>query len=48
MGAKNSLDNEIRSGKITKEEKKLTILVISMLTVVIALYSIIPLAWNLT
>jgi len=47
MDTKKSLNNEIGSGKVTGEEKKLTILVISMFTIVLALYGIIPFAWNL-
>ena len=48
MDTKKSHSNEIGNGDVTGEEKKLTILVISMLTIVLALYGIIPFVWSLS
>ena len=48
MDTKKSHNNEIGNGGATEEEKKLTIVVISMLTMVLALYGIIPFVWSLS
>ncbi len=46
METEKSHHNEIGNSDGTGDEKKLTILVILMLTVVLTLYGIIPLAWS--
>lgn len=48
MDTKKSHNNEIGNSGLTGEEKKLTILVVSMLTMVLALYAIIPFVWSLS